>query len=148
MKYTCTTFLTLLFIHLGFSQQYNTVFMEKDSIDSNNEVYKIGNVFVFDYEIIQNGSSKKLKTNSRHGFDLVTSDSDSLGVEKIHLIVRPSDDASRTNTNQTEISYLEGPQYGSFSSTGAVDNDKNVWIHPIREGFFESLEACPFPYIK
>jgi hypothetical protein len=147
MKYK----LVLIFlctIQIGFSQQYDNVVIEKDSIDSNNQTYKIGNVYVFDYEIIENGISKKLKTNSRRGFELVPKDSDSIGVDKIHLLIRPIADSLRTNGNQTQISYLQGPQFGSFSSTGVVDNSENVWVHPIRSGFFGSLETCPFPFVK
>jgi hypothetical protein len=147
MKYNLT--LLLLFIlQIGFSQQYDSVIIEQDSIDLNNQVYKIGNVYVFDYEIVENGITKKLKTNSRKGFELVSKNSDSLGVDKIHLLIRETEDTSRTNENQTQISYLQGPEFSSFSSTGAVDNSYNVWIHPIRSGFFSSLETCPFPFIK
>ncbi|GGD15511.1 hypothetical protein [Flavobacterium orientale] len=141
-------FLVLLILQFGYAQQYDSVVIEKDSIDSNNQVYKVGNVYVFDYEIIKNGISKKLKTNSNDGFELVNKTSDSVGVAKIHLLVRPSIDSPRTNENQTQISYMQGPEFGSFSSTGVVDNSSNVWIHPIRSGFFESLETCPFPFVK
>lgn len=147
MKYNLT--LLLLFIlQIGFSQQYDSVIIEQDSIDLNNQVYKIGNVYVFDYEIIENGVEKKLKSNSRKGFELLPLNSDSIGVHKIHLLIKPSEDSERTNENQTQISYLEGPEFASYSSTGAVDNSKNVWIHPIRNGFFSSLETCPFPFVK
>lgn len=142
------TFLLFFILQIGFSQQYDSVIIEQDSVDLNNKVYKTGNVYVFDYEIIENGIAKKLKTNSRKGFELVPIDTDSIGVERIHLLIRPTADSLRTNENQTQISYLEGPEFGSFSSTGAVDNSENVWIHPIRNGFFGSLETCPFPFVK
>ena len=44
-----------------FSQQYDTVVIEEEDVDVNNEIYKIGNVFVYDYEIIKEGITKKLK---------------------------------------------------------------------------------------
>ncbi|QCE40688.1 hypothetical protein [Psychroserpens sp. NJDZ02] len=147
MKYKLF-FLFLFILQIVFSQQYDSVLIEQDSVDLNNQVYKIGNVYVFDYEIIENNITKKLKTNSEGDFELVQKEHDSIGVDKIHLIIRPTDDDSRTNENQTQISYLQGPEFSSFSSTGAVDNSENVWIHPIRSGFFSSLETCPFPYIK
>ncbi len=146
------TFLLLIIFQIGFSQQYDTVVIEEENIDENNEIYKTGNVFVYDYEIIQEGASCKLKNNSgmfaRSEFELVPIGTDSIGVNKIHLIVLPVSDDDRTNKNQTQISYLQEPIYGSFSSTGAVENDKNIWIHPIRSGFFNSLETAPFPFVK
>ncbi|RIV45010.1 hypothetical protein D2V05_07965 [Flagellimonas pelagia] len=146
------TIFFLILAQIGFSQQYNSVIIESENIDSNNEIYKIGSVFVYDYEIIKDGQKCKLKTNNgmfaRSEFELVPTESDSIGVQKIHLIVQPVSDSDRTNENQTQISYLQEPIFASLSSTGAVENDKNVWIHPIRKGFFNSLETAPFPFIK
>jgi len=146
------TFFFLILFQIGFSQQYDSVVIESENIDSNNEIYKTGNVFVYDYEIIQEGQKCKLKNNkgmfARSEFELVPTESDSIGVDKIHLIVQPVSDSERTNGNQTQISYLQEPIFASLSSTGAVENENNVWIHPIRKGFFNSLETAPFPFIK
>lgn len=144
--------LLLITFQLGFSQQYDSVIFEKDNIDSNNEVYKTGNVYIFDYEIIENGKKYKLLKNKgmfkRREFELVSILVNTIKIDKIHLIVKPVEESERTNENQTQISYLEGPFFESSSSTGVVDNKENVWIHPIRNGFFNSLETCPFPYVK
>jgi hypothetical protein len=146
------TFLLLIIFQFGFSQQYDTVVIEDENIDKNNEIYKIGNVFVYDYEIIQDGERCKLKKNNgmfaRSEFELVPIGTDSIEVDKIHLIVQPVEDADRANGNQTQISYLQDPIYASINSTGAVENENNVWIHPIRKGFFNSLETAPFPFVK
>ncbi len=145
------TFLLLIMFQIGFSQQYDTVVIEDENIDENNEIYKTGNIFVYDYEIIQDGVRCKLKSNSgmfaRSDFELVPIGTDSIGVDKIHLIVQPVNNADRTNGNQTQISYLQEPVFASVASTGAVENEKNVWIHPIRKGFFNSLETAPFPFV-
>lgn len=150
--------LCLALFQFGFSQQYDTVVIEEANIDSNNKIYKPGNVFIYDYEIILNSEKLKLKRNgskinheektSVPDFELVPTQSDSIGVNKIHLIIKPVADSDRTNQNQTQISYLQAPVYASLSSTGAVENTDNVWIHPIRKGFFSSLETAPFPFIK
>src|SRR5690606_13082939 len=151
MSIKLTIFWLILF-QAGFSQQYDSVISEEENIDSDNLIYKIGNVFVYDYEIILNGQKYKLKKNhgmfARSDFEIVPIESDSIGVEKIHLIVQSASDLDKTNENQTQISYLQDPVFDSFSSTGAVENDKNVWIHPIRNGFFNSLETAPFPFVK
>ena len=53
--------------------------------------------------------------------------------------------------NQTSISYQFMQNNGEIFTmevTGAIENEKNVWIHPPRSSFFEILELNPFPYIK
>lgn len=146
------TILTLLIFQFGFSQQYDTVVIEEENIDSNNEIYKTGNVFIYDYEIIQNEIRLKLKNNTgmfaQREFTLVPIDAENIEVDKIHLLVKPVEDSDRSNENQTQISYLQEPSFGGVNSTGAVENDKNVWIHPTRYGFFNSLETAPFPFVQ
>ncbi|MBR9845379.1 MAG: hypothetical protein GYB35_04330 [Algicola sp.] len=147
------TLLCLLVYQFALAQQYDSLVIEEENIDTNNTIYKTGSVFVYDYEIIFNDETYKLKKNKGMfggvEFELATLDTDSIiEVEKIHLIVRPVLDAERSNDNQTQISYLQDPIYASLSSTGAVENEANVWIHPIRKGFFNSLETAPFPFVK
>lgn len=144
--------LLFLIFQFGFSQQYDTVVMENEDIDANNKIYKIGNVFIYDYEILQNGKRFKLKNNSGmfagREFELAPIGTDGIEVDEIHLIVRPAEDGDRTNENQTEISYLQAPGFSSLASTGVVENDANIWIHPTRTGFFNALETAPFPFVK
>lgn len=149
---------SLFLFQFTFSQQYDSVVAEEDNIDSNNTIYKPGNVFIYDYEVIQNDKKYKLKKNgSKYNrekkireikFELVPIESDSIGVDKIHLIVKSVSDSDRTNKNQTQISYLQEPIFASLSSTGVIENTNNIWIHPIRKGFFNALETAPFPFIK
>ncbi len=136
----------------SIAQQYDSVVIETDSIDSNNQTYKLGTVVVFDYEILEDGTSYKLSKNENmfenREFELVPYSAETQKINKIHLIVRPVDPAKRSNENQTQISYLQEPYFETVNSTGAVDNDKNLWIHPPRNGFFNALETAPFPFIK
>ncbi|KXH82905.1 hypothetical protein [Chryseobacterium kwangjuense] len=53
--------------------------------------------------------------------------------------------------NQTGISYeylMNNTHPLTMETTGAIENEMNVWIHPPRGSFFEILEINPFPYIK
>jgi len=151
MKQIIFAILFLTF-HLGFSQQYDSLVFEKENIDSNNKIFTPENIFIFDYEIIQNGKKFKLKKNkgmfAGREFELTSIEKDSIAVKYIHLITQNIDESEKTNKNQTEISYIQEPFFSSISSTGVVENEQNVWIHPIRDGFFNSLETCPFPYVK
>jgi len=145
-------FLFLMIGQLSFAQQYNSLVIEKDNVDGNNKIYKIGSAFVFDYEIVIDSVKWKLRTNkgmaSACRFDLVDAGKDSIGVNRLHLLVKPVISKERTNKNQTEILYLEDPVFSSISSTGLVENEQNIWLHPMRSGFFGALETCPFPYVK
>lgn len=142
----------LLFVCIGFSQHYDTVVIENENIDRDNIIYKPGNVFIFDYEIVLKGETKKLQFNkgrfTHSKFKIAPIASDSIEVDKIHLLVRPVADSERTNENQTQITYLQEPQFASIPSTGVVENENNIWIHPIRLGFFGALETAPFPYVQ
>ncbi len=142
----------LLIVGISCSKEFATLFIEKENIDSNNRIYKPGNVFIYDYEIIQD--ERKLKLEKNEGmfalseFKLVPPTSDEIKVDKIHMIVLPVSGSDRTNKNQTQIAYLQDPIFSSMSFTGVVENEINVWIHPVRKGFFNSLEIAPFPFIK
>ncbi|MEM0517885.1 hypothetical protein [Aequorivita flava] len=142
----------LLIFQIGISQQYDTVYIEAENIDENNKIYKPGSVFIYDYEINLNGEKLKLKRNegmfANSNFELTPISTDSIGVTKIHLIVQPIENNNRSNENQTQISYFQEPSFASITSTGAVENEKNVWVHPIRSGFFNCLETAPFPFVK
>ena len=46
----------------------------------------------------------------------------------------------------TEYSY--GAKAVAFGSTGVLENDTALWLHPPRTGRYRMLELSPFPYIK
>ena len=58
---------------------------------------------------------------------------------------------SNPDYNQTVISFnypqINGKKNFS-SSTGLIENEKNIWAHPPREKFFRILELNPFPFIQ
>lgn len=147
MKYLINLFF-LFTISLGFAQQYDSVKLEDKDIDLDNNIYKVGNVYVFDYEIIENDKKYKLNKNTNEEFEFVDVKKSKINIDKIHLTITPQIDSLRTNENQTQINYFQLPIFNSYSSTGLVENEKNIWLHPIRDGFFHCLETCPFPYVK
>lgn len=53
--------------------------------------------------------------------------------------------------NQTVISYNYPQRNGKQifnETTGLIENELNIWMHPPREKLFRILEINPFPYIK
>ncbi|PXY02162.1 hypothetical protein DF185_05825 [Marinifilum breve] len=143
--------LSLLVCNIAYSQQFKTLVIEKQQVDENNQIFKTGNAFVYDYEIIDNGEKYKLSVNkgmhAGSGFELIKEGLDTTNL-KIQLLVPKVNAKTRTNKNQTEIYYIFEPNYNSFNRTGIVENSNNTWIHPPREGFFRALETCPFPFVK
>ena len=147
--------LVLLFLFIvssSNSQQYDGVHIEDRLIDYNNIIYQPGSVFIYDYEIITGGERYKLRYNSgmlkNAQFEFLACGSEEIDVDRIHLVVLGVTDAERSNDNQTQIYYIQDPEFSSLSSTGLVENDQNIWMHPIRKGFFNALETAPFPYVK
>lgn len=81
-------------------------------------------------------------------FQLVPIGTDSLNVDKIYMTVQAVSEDKRSNENQTQLSYSQLPALESYHMTSLVENSNNIWLHPIRVGFFNSLETCPFPFVK
>ena len=55
--------LFLIFLFIGqvcFSQGFKTLDIEKNNVDSDNKIFKIGKAFIYDYEIIENDSVYKM----------------------------------------------------------------------------------------
>lgn len=137
-----------------WAQQYDALFAEKKNFDLDNRIYQVGKLFSFDYEIIENDLAFVLKENktqfgekmeAKFELELKKTQNETL----FKMFVKPIlAESERTNENQTQIVFTQKCNQSSFSSTGLIENDKNIWLHPIREGFFSSLEACPFPCLK
>lgn len=151
MKSIVSAILIILLAHICSAQQFKSLKIEKKNIDANNLVFRAGNAFCYDFEIVDKGEIYKLSVNKGFGegnfFELVEKAKDTIDM-RIHMLVPGEGKKERTNRNQTEIYYLYGPNPTSIPQTGVVENEENVWIHPPREGFFRSLETCPFPYVK
>lgn len=130
-----------------FAQQYDQLYIEKSKVDANNTFFTLGKEIVYEIRISRGGESIFLAENSYAGYKL-TSNPDSATVSKVYMKVIQPKLFKRTNKNQTEILIYYSDPPRSVSSTGVVENDQNIWIHPPRQGFFKCLETCPFPYLK
>lgn len=52
-----------------------------------------------------------------------------------------------TGFNQTPLKYKLGNRK-NYSTSGVIENEANIWIHPPRDGLFKILELNPFPFVK
>lgn len=135
-----------------------------ENYNSNNIIYTIGKKFTYSY-FYQNAKGEKFLIKkgkeilqpegySIADWDFVNIDQQDNETVK-YLILKPnSGNPFATNLpdyNQTAIGYeylMNNGKFLTMEMTGAVENEKNVWIHPPRSNFFEILELNPFPYIK
>jgi hypothetical protein len=129
------------------AQQYDGVKIEKIKVDKNNEIYTHGKEFIYRVEIKKDSSQLFIQKCNAEEFQL-TANKDSSTISEVHLNIMKPRLFKRTNKQQTEVYYSYEAQPKFTASTGAVENKKNIWIHPPRNGIFRSLETCPFPYIK
>jgi len=149
------------------------VFVEKfDSINhfenrytANNKIYVEGNVLTYDY-YYQDLNGKKFKFQMNTNIDNLTiiektkawsfieiNKKTNTTIDKIVLTVEhglkpfirfdPS-------YNESVIKYklIQNDSLEHISSTGLIENEKNIWLHPPREKFFQILELNPFPFIQ
>lgn len=135
-----------------------------ENYSSNNIVYTIGKKFTYSY-YYQNVKGEKFlikkgkEIPQPEGYSIA--DWEFVSIEKYdkdavsQLILKPNSGnpfaTSVPDYNQTAIGYeylMNNGEFLTMEVTGAVENERNVWIHPPRSNFFEILEINPFPYIK
>lgn len=73
-------------------------------------------------------------------------------VKELHMQVVDGLGPYSNDFNQTVVKYtyqFEGRGVdGNESFTGLIENDANVWVHPLRQDFFEILALNPYPFIQ
>lgn len=129
-----------------------------DRFTRDNKIFTVGRTFVYNYVIVRHGDSLKITcpfnppqdADYMRVWDFISHRQEN--PEKIETISFKVQD-SISNERQTEIKYgyqfSADPGFEPFSSTsGVVENGKNVWMHPHRDKYFMILELNPFPYIQ
>lgn len=147
MKLIIINLFALLLSSQVLGQGYNTVEVEKKNIDSDNLIYSPGKQFIYSLTILNGNDTLFLTMNRDRSFELLSTKTDET-VSRVLMTVAKPKNKKKTNKRQTEIFYSYGNLKYLASSTGMVENDKNIWLHPPRDGFFGILELFPFPYIK
>ena len=126
----------------------------------NNEVYKAGRVFTFDYSFYDKNKNQFFFRSSDNtgsplaGWEFVPAEKKTSNtITGIKMIIktglqgfeRISKDYSQTII---QYKYLHDSGEAHFSEqTGVIENKKNVWMHPPRTMLFEILEINPFPFV-
>lgn len=149
-----------------YVEKFDSLFLAKNKYSLDNKIFKIGNIFTYDYYYL-NSKGKKFKfiiddhgsssSNKDKGSAWHLVDFDSIKgteVNKIKLVVDTSFDHllySMPGFSQTIITYYYIQKNGLElwnESTGVIENKGNTWIHPPRSKLFRILELNAFPFIK
>lgn len=118
--------------------------------EEENAIFKPGRVFIYNYVIIDSANSFKLNRNFDNEFVFIADKSDSIKIKNIRFTVVQQNVYRKPGKNPRKIQVSYEPDFASagIETTVFVENNDNIGIHPPRSGFFNSLESCPFPYIK
>ncbi len=133
-----------------------------DNYNIDNKIFKLDRNLTYSYHYIGKDNKKylikkgkEIKKENYSTFDWDFVEFNKQDDETISTIVfqatkgNPFPDIP--DYNQTSIMYRYVMNNGSFYTmevSGAIDNEKNIWVHPPRSAFFQILELNPFPYIK
>lgn len=120
--------------------------------NENNTIFKVGNAFLYEFtHLTKVGDTLYYKLNESDNWNFVDSQSEDKSTIKAVLITVSNGLGNLgkmiPDYNQTVISYTYGNEI-PFSSSGVIENEKNVWMHPPRDKYFRILELNPFPYIQ
>jgi len=139
-------------------EQFDSTNVDDSRYNHNNTIFKEHTSFIYSFKHLtknnQRLSFKYIDSLSDWKFEPYSSKEERL-FEKVSITVTKGlGQMSRgiPDYNQTVISYLylnHTNNIAPFGSTsGVIENEKNVWMHPPRDKYFKILELNPFPYIK
>jgi len=138
-------------------EKFDSTNVDSSRYNHNNTIFKENTSFIYSFKHLT-------KDNQRLSFKYVDSISDwkfePYYIKKDGLFEKVSITVTKglgqmsrgiPDYNQTVLSYsyLTHNDFAPFGSTsGVIENERNVWMHPPRDKYFKILEMNPFPYIK
>lgn len=132
-------------------EEFDSIITDENKYNHNNKVFKVGNSFEYAFKhITKDGTVKYFKLDEDKIWDFVLEkDKDSKTISTITISVLNGNNMAKhmPDYNQTNLKYLM-PTSKGYSTSGAIENEANIWMHPPRDQYFEILELNPFPYIK
>lgn len=133
-------------------EYFDSTVVDINKYNFNNTVFKVGTEFIYTYEHITNNNDIKYFKKSRENRSWEFIDSDSIDFNNkptlsISVLYGNPMSNSIPNYDQTNLKYVLFDD-SSYSTSGVIENEANIWMHPPRDYYFEILELNPFPYIK
>lgn len=133
-------------------EKFDSTVVDENRYNHNNTIYKVGHSFIYKFEHITPENEIKFFRVSadRNNWEFVdVGNTDSRTIKSVLIEVANGNPMADhvPDYNQTVLVYKNGEDK-SYSMSGAIENEENVWIHPPRDKYFRILELNPFPYIK
>ncbi len=133
-------------------ESFDSTVVDINKFNHNNIVFKVGSEFTYSFEHVTNDKKIKYfkKTDGYGNWEFVDSDSldfSTLQIIKISVANGNPMSNSIPDYSQTNLKYSLSDE-SSYSMSGVIENEANVWMHPPRDYYFEILELNPFPYVK
>ncbi|BDX38718.1 hypothetical protein CYCD_20730 [Tenuifilaceae bacterium CYCD] len=112
--------------------------------------YRRGTEITFSYKYTdRNGKQQYFVVNNGNSWDFTSVGNSSESVKDFKLRVLNSNmNYNDPKHYQVEISYIIEKKGARTHTTGLIENEKNIWLHPPRQFLFQILELNPFPFIK
>ena len=145
-----------------FTELFDSTNTSPNRYTENNTIYCVGTEFIYSFKHIDTNGKKYYYQNEKRSVDgknqwsFVSADSiNTSTIQKVKISVKYGLEPMlkyNPNYNQTLLKYeypiADHSTPEGYSISGAIENEKNVWIHPPRDSYFKILELNPFPFIK
>ena len=144
-----------------FAEVFDSTNVDENRYTDNNLIYKENISFTYSFEHLTKEGEKLFfkedasKEESKYQWKFVKPNPEDKDIiEKIKISVKYGLEPMIKyvpDYNQTLLQYdypTENNTSVFNSISGAIENEKNVWIHPPRDRYFRILELNPFPFVK
>jgi hypothetical protein len=128
----------------------DTAISDENKFNADNKILVPGRLFIYSFQHIDTlGNVWYFKENDDNWKFIKKNNTDSNTVKTVHIGVLAGNPMSKyvPDYNQTSLKYPL-PPIKSYSMSGGIENEKNIWIHPPRDLYFSILETNPFPFVK
>lgn len=142
-------------------EKFDSTNVDQNRFTENNITFREGIAFTYDFEHLTPTDEKLFFTwvdkadHHDRAWKFVPMDSiDENTIKKVKITVKYGLEPMIKHIpdyNQTIIQYVYLTENGKapFSgSSGVIENENNIWMHPPRDRYFQILELNPFPFIK
>lgn len=127
---------------------------DRKDYNEDNVIFTVNKKFVYSYSYQKNNKNSYFKITGNRQWEFINVDEDSLlAVNSVNISVLPGLEPfiQFDSTYRQTIIKIDYPSVNGIDAsetTGVIENNKNLWVHPPRIGLFRILELNPFPFIQ
>lgn len=146
-----------------FSEKFDKKYFNENKYTENNVIFTVGRTFIFDY-YYENILGQRYLFNKNKSLwedpfgraydfsiikDTILQTITEIRIKAIWGLGPFKLDSPPYDQTVINIQYYNNQKQILIDEhTGAIENEKNLWIHPPRCGIFRILELNPFPFIQ